>query len=267
MTGIRHSFVVVVALVALSAARPLPGSAQTVRGRLLESGTTRSIEAAVVSLVDVSGDTVARTLTGERGGFVLTAKEPGVFAIAARAFGYRSYTAPGFELGPDGEMSVDFRLVPRPIELEELVVGFNRPIVQHKLVENGFIDRFEEGFGVFVTPVDIERAPSSSTVDLFRGLPGVTVRAVGGGFMAYAGERVMLLGQNAWCTPRIYLDGIRLDYTGNVSLDALVPKDHIIGVEIFRRASEVPVQYNATRTAGEGSSESGPCGVILLWTK
>jgi Carboxypeptidase regulatory-like domain len=248
-----------------------PAGAQTISGRLLEAGSDRPIEIGVIELVSESGESVAKVLSGTGGRFSITAPSPGSFWMVANAYGYRQARDGVFEVGIDGTLTVDFRIVPDPLELEALVVGFNRPVLEHPLVLSGFVDRFAEGFGQFITPFDIERSDARLTPDLFRGMPGITLRAAspsnrtlgGGGVLSYLGDQIMLQGPAGWCTPNLFLDGIRLRYDGNVSIDALLPLASIDGVEIYRRPSDVPVAYNATRVRGDGP----PCGVILFWTK
>lgn len=233
-----------------------------------EARNERPIRLGIVELISMDGDTVGRAFSGDDGRFAVRAEEPGVFTLSASAYGYRTTVARGFELGRSGAMTVEVRMTADPVELDEMVVGFNRPMLDHPLVSNGFVERFRQGFGHFITPVDLERSPASVTTDLFRGLTGVTLRPPdpgrdnlgSGSMLSYAGDQIMLQGQSRWCPPTIYLDGVRLDYDGGTSIDALVPIGSISAVEIYRRATEVPVQYNATRS-------EDLCGVILFWTK
>jgi hypothetical protein len=248
---------------------------QTISGRLLESGSDRPIELGTIEVFTESGETVGAVLSGARGLFSITSPIGGAFRLVANAYGYRLAHAGIFEVGPDSEITLDVRLVPEPLALEALVVGFNRPLLRHPLVLNGFVDRFGEGFGLFITPADIARSPARTTPDLFRGFPGITLRAPtlrladeklgDAGALSYLGDQIMLLGPSGWCTPTLYLDGARLRYEGEVSIDALLPVNSIDGVEIYRRPSETPLMFNATRGPSEGSTV--PCGVVVFWTK
>jgi Carboxypeptidase regulatory-like domain len=250
----------------------VPAGAQTISGRLLEAGSDRPIEIGVIELVTESGESVAKVLSGTGGRFSISVPSPGSFWMVANAYGYRQARDGIFEVGIDGELTVDFRIVPDPLELEALIVGFNRPVMEHPLVLSGFVDRFAEGFGQFITPFDIERSDARLTPDLFRGMPGITLRSAapsnanlgGGGVLSYLGDQIMLQGPTGWCTPGLFLDGVRIRYDGDVSIDALLPLSSIDGVEIYRRPSSVPVAFNATRV---GVGEDPPCGVILFWTK
>lgn len=241
---------------------------QTISGTLLEASSGRPLELGIVELISVAGDTVARAFTRGGGRFEMTSEDPGSFILSAAAFGYGTTRAGVFELGAGGEMSVEVRLRVDPVELDAMLVGLNRPVLEHPLVSSGFVDRFSQGFGHFITPFEIERSSAQTTTELFRGINGVTVRPIApgrpdlgsGSTLSYAGDRIMLQGQARWCQPTVYLDGMRYEYDADTAIDAMVPLGSISAVEIYRSPAEVPVQYNATRS-------QDLCGVILFWTK
>jgi hypothetical protein len=56
------------------------------------------------------------------------------------------------------------------------------------------------------------------------------------------------------CRPTIYVDGNRLQPGWDV--ESAVDPETIVGVEVFRGTSEIPLEF--------GQFE--PCGVILIWT-
>lgn len=230
---------------------------QTISGQLLDATSDRPIELGIVELISVAGDTVARAFTRGGGRFEMTSEDPGSFILSAAAFGYGTTRAGVFELGADGEMSVEVRLSVDPVELDAMLVGLNRPILEHPLVSSGFVDRFSQGFGHFITPFEIERSSAQTTTELFRGINGVTVRRAA---LGHPGDRIMLQGQARWCQPTVYLDGMRYEYNEDTAIDAMVPLGSVSAVEIYRSPAEVPVQYNATRS-------QDLCGVILFWTK
>ncbi|HZD03740.1 MAG TPA: carboxypeptidase-like regulatory domain-containing protein, partial [Longimicrobiales bacterium] len=116
----------------LPAATPL--HAQTIRGYLLESGSDHPIEAGLVVLLTEAGDSVTSTVTDEDGYFSLTSPEPGSFRLLAVALGYRRTPAGIFDLGEDGEMSVEFRIAPRPLPLDEILASVDQPAMDHELV-------------------------------------------------------------------------------------------------------------------------------------
>ena len=54
-----------------------------------------------------------------------------------------------------------------------------------------------------------------------------------------------------------YLDGAPFDNSQN-DLDQMIRPDDIEAVEVYKSASEVPVQFQG---------QNGSCGTILVWTK
>ena len=236
--------------------------AQTIRGILMETGTDRRIQLGELILVTQSGDTIDVTYTNETGGFELLSGDPGDFFVFADALGYEATVAGIFELGVGGEITIEYRMKPFALPIEDLVVEFNRPINQHSLVQNGFVARLNRGVGHFITPHMIEKSPAITTEDLFRNIIGVSVRSAGTGINAFLGDAVRIRQQNGgWCDPLLYIDGVRTenDTDSGMTLGFLVPRDQIEGIEVYRRAAEIPLEY------GVGSADF--CGVIVLWTK
>jgi hypothetical protein len=65
------------------------------------------------------------------------------------------------------------------------------------------------------------------------------------------------------CLPAIYLDGFQVQSSGDLTGDRefdlrTLLASHILAIEAFRGAAEVPAQY---------SGASSACGVIMIWTK
>lgn len=266
-----------IGVVVLASCAP-PLSAQTIQGRLLDAETDQPINVGLVIMLTEARDSISSTITNGDGYFSLTSSESGSFILLASAWGYTETPAGVFDLGADGEMTVEFRVQPRPLVLDELVVSLNRPILEHHLVRNGFVRRLQRGLGHFITPHDIEESPARSTESLFQGLMGVTVRPAqrldgsGSGPLSYLGDQVMLQSNAGWCNPTVYLDGMRVRYNivEGISLSSLAPLGTISGIEVYRRAAEVPLEYAATespRTGNRRDNQQGPCGVIVLWTR
>lgn len=88
----------------MSGVRPLPsaisllcplllamnGSAQTIRGQLLDQDSKAPIEAALIVMVDSSGQEIRGVLTNEEGMFVISAPGPGTYRLRAEHLGYRN---------------------------------------------------------------------------------------------------------------------------------------------------------------------------------
>jgi hypothetical protein len=62
------------------------------------------------------------------------------------------------------------------------------------------------------------------------------------------------LNFNSWCTPDVWLDGIRVQGDNNV--ESMVSVDDIRAIEVYASPQTVPAQF---------TSLTG-CGVFLMWT-
>ncbi len=227
-------------------------AAQAIRGTLLEQGTDRPIDVGLVTLFTVDGDSVASVLTDEAGRFLVESPQPGEFLLAASAMGYTSTVASSvFTLTEDGWISLEFRIQLRPIELGGITVEAQASLIrQPELIRNGFLERLRRGFGRFITPIDIEKAQVFSTAELLARTGRVTTR------YAIGGDRIIMLGFDGYCTPTVYLDGIRISLDG-ISLDAIAPVSVLEAAEVYRSGAQAPLMYGGT--VG--------CGVIVLWTR
>ena len=134
---------------------------------------------------------------------------------------------------------------------------------------SGFERRRKEGFGRFLTAEDLSN-PLLATLDK-------QLRQFGRIHLAYCndGYSAAALGEKApanslavcngryadLCFMSVYLDGA-LYYSASMPgapFDmSRFPIHQLQGVEVYRSAAEMPVEYNATGSL---------CGVVLLWTK
>jgi hypothetical protein len=232
---------------------PASVAGQTVDGRLLESGTDRPVELGLLVLLTESGDSVASTLTDQMGRFRLESPEPGIFLLAATALGYEGLTAGVLELGEGARMSVNVRIRARAIEIAGITVETRASAVSEPtLVRNGFVDRAQRGFGSFITPKDIFESGAATVSDLLSRTGRVTTR------YARGGDRILMRGSGGYCTPAVFVDGVRVSMGDGLSLDLYVQVSMLAAVEVYRSSSEAPLQY------GGGL---GGCGVLVLWTR
>ncbi len=265
-----HGFLLAQAMVLAAGAAVLvsPASAQTIRGRLLDGENGQPIDLGLVIMLAEAGDSITYTVTDERGYFSVTSPDPGSFRLLASALGYRETAEGIFDLGMGGEITVDFRLPPEPSPLDEILVAIDRRVLEHRLVRNGFVRRYQRGLGHFITPYDIEKSLARTTEELFAGVQGMVVRPVDG-VRSYLGDMVVMrnagAGGKVWCAPVVFVDGVRVryDHADGVSLSMLVPLAAVQAVEAYRSTAEVPVEYNITRSPTSG----GQCGVLLFWMK
>ena len=238
----------VCAVLATCGLSPASLRAQTIRGTLLEQDSDRPIYLGFVALYTESGDSVTSTITDRSGRFEVTSPLPGDFLLLAAALGHRETTVGVFELSEGGELTVEFRIPVEALTLEGLLVQADRVAQinqQPALVLNGFSRRMQHGLGRFLTPADIERSTAMRTSELFVGMLGVS----------FIGDSVQIRTTRGFCPPRIYVDGMVVPGS---ELDYLVELESLEAVEVYRRATEVPLQYGGTGAF---------CGVILFWTK
>lgn len=232
---------------------PTGASAQTVYGVLLERGTDRPVDLALVMLITTEGDSVAATLSDEEGNFRLDADVPGDYRLVASGLGYRPTLSSSVLSLPKGTaISLQFRIEPRPLEIAGLTVdAMASRIRQPRLVQNGFVDRVQRGMGRFITPYELAKSPAPSTSDLLARTGRVTTR------YHLGGDEIIMLGPRGYCVPTVFLDGQRLTMS-EMSIDAMAPKFDLEAVEVYRSAVEAPARFGG---GGEG------CGIIVLWTK
>jgi hypothetical protein len=195
---------------------------------------------------------VSSGLTDIAGKFSITSRDPGSFYLAASALGYRPTRVGVFELDRGGEIDVEFRIYALPISIDGITVSTSAETRVRALVANGFYERMQMGFGRFITPEEIARIPALQPIELFRNIPRVAIvgaRSEGQGILMEAP-----LGQ---CRPTLWLDGILIS---RAPTDRDLPLlSEIEAVEVYRGASETPLQWGGTGAQG--------CGAIIMWTK
>ncbi|MXW66882.1 MAG: carboxypeptidase regulatory-like domain-containing protein [Gemmatimonadales bacterium] len=150
-----RAFLLAVALAAVLGMAPNRMAAQEaveVAGTVVDDGTGETVEGATVRLADASGS-ARETITGPDGTFAFAQVAPGAYMLAVRRFGYELLSTP-LEIDAQAPPRLDVRLTPQAIPLEPLEVGVEGRAP--RLVESGFYDRMEEGWGVFVEPAWIE---------------------------------------------------------------------------------------------------------------
>lgn len=127
-----------------------------------------------------------------------------------------------------------------PLEVE--IEGEARP---GKL--RAFYDRRERGHGYFISGPEIRERSPFRTSDLVRGVPGLIITRDPGG------RHGLRVGRSGRCPIEYFVDGTPAP---GLSIDDIPPGD-IDGLEIYRGASEVPIQYRRATT----------CAAILIWTR
>lgn len=260
---------VFLASVAVFAILSPPASAQTLRGHLLGAADDRPIDLGLIMMLTEAGDSVTYTITDERGYFSVTSPAPGSFRLLASALGYGESEAGLFDLGMGGQLTVEFRMAAEPLPIDAMLVSIDRPVLEHALIRNGFVRRYQRtAGGRFLTPHDIETSAATTTEGLLAAVPGLTVRPARGN-SSYLGDRVLMRGPSGWCEPVIYVDGVRTRYDidSGLSLSTVVPLASVAAVEIYRGLAEIPVEYSNSVRESPGGPAIPICGVMLFWTR
>jgi len=246
-------------LFALTLVHSFPAHAQTVEGYLLESGTDEPIVLGSVFMLWGSGEIAAQTYSDESGFFSLSADGPGDFFLRAERIGYSPRVDGVFEIGKGASISVVFHLPTAPVPLDTLAVTTERKVVV--LRQMGFYERQEDEEGIFLGPEEIARVPAFQTTHFFRNLRRVRVNEgpMGSSTITIAGAGTVSLSGRHPCYPKVLIDGTTVFRGGREAamLDSAVQPYEIVGIEVYRGASEIPASW---------SGSSSPCGLILIWT-
>jgi len=278
---VRLSMVVGVLLMPLANADE--ASAQRIRGRLLDLVSNDPLEAGELTLRAADSVPVRTVITDENGNWAFELPGPGVFYIEATRFGYQSWVAGPLVVEAGDDLNSVYRLWPQPFEMDPIEVSVQATRLH--LQTAGFYERQRADFGFFLGPEEIAKRRAPRLTDLLQGLPGVslvsnTTGSVGARFVQLRGSS---LSQGGICRPRIFVDGLlyalgdsrpveqvegeqtdlneMLDIVDQgISLDDIGPPSDIAGIEIYRSATQVPVQFG-------GTSVSTLCGVIVVWTR
>lgn len=275
--------VLATALLLLAVTRP--ATAQLLRGRLIDVISDQPIAGGMLALVPVDGGESTVTITDAQGSWQLQAARPGAYYVSAKRIGYQPWVAGPIELAAGDDIASVFRLRPIPVLLDPVEVTAAR--VKRYLEFTGFFERQKSNFGHFMTPDDIAKRRATTITSLLTTVPGVRLVSMTG---ASAGPQfVQLRGSNLTyggvCRPRVYVDGlvfargdsrpvrladeeateVALDQELHqmdqaLSLDDIGHPSTIAAIEIYRSASQVPVQFG-------GTSRETLCGVIVIWTK
>jgi hypothetical protein len=257
--------------------------AQQVRGRLLDLETNRPIPSGVLTLHAADSSIVTTTVSDADGHWRFDAPRPGSYFIAARRLGYQPKLSSAMTIEAEAVLNTVVHLKQVPVSLDPIVA--RAAAIRRSLEYQGFFERQRSNFGHFVTPEAIDRRDAARITDLLTPIPGVQLVVAGTGNVgpAQISLRGSSLTDGALCRPRVFVDGLmytrgdsrlvrvresdareredieqRMDQA--LSLDDIGHPSTIAGIEVYRSATQVPVQFG-------GTSEETLCGVIVIWTR
>ncbi|MBT8396837.1 MAG: carboxypeptidase regulatory-like domain-containing protein [Gemmatimonadetes bacterium] len=236
-----------------------PADAQTIVGRLLDGDAMQPVPHGFIELLDTAAFQVAATRSDERGDFTVSAPGPGEYLIRAEAFLYHSIEDGPVALNAGETTRVEFFILPKPEELDPLVIAAKRTDFQLRTA--GFYRRQERGMGQFITRDDIEDIrPHDLSSLLAWGVLGVMLRPnrVGAMIPAFpAGRSSTESTRIGWCYPMYFLNGLPFDFDLDEFSFPVHPND-LAAVEVYHTRGETPAQFRDPRAS---------CGTILLWTR
>jgi len=183
------------------------------------------------------------TSTDSRGHFNLGEFTAGRLSFRVRRLGYEARVM-DVQIGAGGQnTSIEIALTTIPAELAKVfVTGAPGRL-------NQFFERRQQrgAFGRFLDQEEIRRKGPQFASDLFRNVPGVSVKTNPSG-----GNAIRIRN----CQPMVLIDGQR---SPGAELDDVISPSDIAAIEFYPSSAGAPAQY----------LERGNrlCGLILVWTK
>lgn len=217
-------------------------SVATLTGQVVSAMTGGPLESARVVLTS-SG---RGAFTDAEGRFTIADVPAGPDTVQVGLIGFAEEEVP-LELRAGHVTRVTLLLSETVLRVEDITVEVQGRRELGKL--SGFWDRQRNGMGHYITPDEIEERNAQHTTDYLRGVPGVSV-----GAYRFGRADVRITRARLDCTPVYYVDGV---LNRGIHPDDL-NRDDVIAIEVYRGASETPMQYSFTGAA---------CGTILIWTR
>jgi len=197
--------------------------------------------------------------TNEAGDFTLAQVPGGSTTLDVRAVGYEPVRR-GIDLriGAQRENRLDVVLLRAPTTLAPVTVVDTR--ISGPLLRSGFEQRRAGGVGRFLDAAALEKMQVPNTTSALAQLPGMVTRSGGRGNRLFMRDPSGLI-----CAPMVWVDGApyspaaESDAEAVVDIDLLADPTRIAGIEVYRRASQAPLQYAGTTPSA--------CGVVVIWRK
>jgi hypothetical protein len=238
-------------------------------------GVVRDREGRALAAAEVIVDDTHRTITNSRGEFSISDLDAGLISFTARRIGYTpAITA--IQIDPGVTVQLAVKLVPAAIELGTIVVEGRR--MDKALWQTGFYQRQMTGLGHYFDDAYLSTF-HAGLGSLLTNVPSVRVDRGNNGSAIALGK----LGNGSDCALSVYLDGNYLAWGNQISLDDVINRDDILAVEVYPRASEMPMRISGLggksglgtigtvplngNSSVNASNTVGECGAILIWTK
>lgn len=219
--------------------------APQVEVRGVVSDISRAPLAGVEVAAVVGMSLVKQVLSGENGGFNLGTFPAGAVSLRFRRLGFEPRTV-DVQVGGEALAALDVVLKPRPADLADVLIEANandrsrlREFYEHREQRNSYAKFYDQD--------EIKKRGSVNTSELFRSMPGITIKAANTG-----GNTIRIRG----CQPMVWLDGQRVP---GAELDEVITPGDIAGIEFYTSTAGTPAQY-MERT-------NRACGTVLVWTR
>ncbi len=233
-----------------------PAQRQFGTGTLFGRVATSNGAAVGFAQVQAMGTTFA-TLTDSAGRFRLGDLPVGPYFLRARKVGYDPVVFSATVVRGD---SLDASIVLTPFtaargtRLDTVRVTGDFARSSRRLA--GFEARKITSRGLFIDAAEVTRRRPTQLSDLLRGRANVTVqRNSATGDTQVFGPRLSISG--GYCQLALIIDGTLIQNAG-ASIDALVPVDMILGIEVYNSGTSVPSEFSRLGT---------DCGAIVVWTR
>ena len=180
--------------------------------------------------------------------------------VLIRRIGYQ-WAETEIERQPDAlEIHIVARLEPSAVQLGTVVVNGKR--LDGFLMKEGFYERQQGASGTFLDAEKLARAGYTYS-GVLGSIPGVQVRVGNFGALVPTGVATQGLGRGR-CAMDVFLDGTLVRWASEAGINNVIPRDQLMAVEVYPRATEVPARY---RQMGRMDGNGMVCGAILLWSK
>jgi hypothetical protein len=263
---------------ALAIVSPNVGIAQalgTLSGVVREDSTNRPIPNAEVAVAELK----RITITDASGHFVLNEISAGVHSVSVKRLGFRPLIV-SVQFLPGETVEKSFALAAVPLALDTLRVkaGPNRVLTGR----DAFYERRQRGFGRLLDSMDLLKYPAIHVSSLLESENGIRVirappcKPYTARLNNCVGTTTYLVAvSRSGCAMKIMLDNMVLARGGPIDDREVAHVDprhawysmfdlstvslgSLEKVEIYRRAVEVPPDYQA---------EDTDCGLLIMWTK
>lgn len=227
---------------------PVRGTAQIIRGKVVDAATNAPIQATNLTVLGSKGEPFYSILSSEDGTFQMIIPNGKEIRLKAERIGYQGATSDVI-IGKTGELlDVEVRLSPQAVELDPVDVLARKPMDPRLREFQARVTKYQKaGIGRIWTRADLEKRHVPMVSHLLRmipGRPGMLCK----GTALYVDNVRLSVGD----------DGVTLD-----DMDMLVSPEDLEGIEVYRDTDIPPDLYSYGRRL-DGSAF---CMVILAWRK